>query len=146
MGFHCLFDSQVRKFYLKDVKVEFSPVYWIENGTVVPTTTTTSTTSTTTHATTTSTGNPAPIHEPPVVQIKDMGVTHSGPDSLENSMLDSPTNNEIPQDKPENLAEKHQKPAMAGIGLPSSSTGASALMQWSACLAALLTLLPSLII
>uniref|UniRef100_A0A1B0FPQ9 Uncharacterized protein n=1 Tax=Glossina morsitans morsitans TaxID=37546 RepID=A0A1B0FPQ9_GLOMM len=110
--------SEVRKSYLKEVKLEFSPVYWLENGTVIPTTTT-STTSTTTHATTTSTDQPLPLHEPPVVQMKNMGPVHSGPDSLEKSMLDSPASNEIPQNKPENLAEKHQKPALAGIGIKS---------------------------
>lgn len=115
---------QVRKSYLKDVKLEFSPVYWIENGTFVPTTTTTSTTSTTTHATTT-TGNPTPINEPPVVLMKDMSEVNSGTGPLDTSMLDSPASNEIPQDKPDNLAEHHQKPAMAGIGLAHNSSSAT---------------------
>lgn len=119
---------QVRKSYLKDVKLEFSPVYWIENGTFVPTTTTTSTTSTTTHATTTA-GNPTPIHEPPVVLMKDLSDTNSAAGSLESSMLDSPASNEIPHDKPDNLAEHHPKPAMTGIDLPHNSAASTSLAQ-----------------
>ncbi|GAB0087731.1 Protein unzipped [Sergentomyia squamirostris] len=45
----------LQKAEMLDVKIEFSPVYWIHNQTVVPTTTTTSTTSTTTTTTTTTT-------------------------------------------------------------------------------------------
>ncbi|XP_058975304.1 protein unzipped-like [Musca domestica] len=120
--------SEVRKSYLKDVKLEFSPVYWIENGTFVPTTTTTSTTSTTTHATTTA-GNPTPIHEPPVVLMKDLSDTNSAAGSLESSMLDSPASNEIPHDKPDNLAEHHPKPAMTGIDLPHNSAASTSLAQ-----------------
>ncbi|XP_054736831.1 protein unzipped [Anastrepha obliqua] len=113
--------AEVRKSYLKDVKLHFSPVYWIENGTIVPTTTTTSTTSTstTTNPTTTS-HEPVPMHEPPVVQLKDVGVTHSGPDSLEKSLHDSPSSNEIPSDVPENLAAEQQKPSLAGIAATGS--------------------------
>lgn len=103
---------------MKDVKLEFSPVYWIENGTFVPTTTTTSTTSTstTTNPTTTS-HEPVPMHEPPVVQVKNIGETHSGPDSLEKSLHDSPLSNEIHSDVPENLAAEQQKPTLAGIAV-----------------------------
>uniref|UniRef100_A0A1I8NMY9 Protein unzipped n=1 Tax=Stomoxys calcitrans TaxID=35570 RepID=A0A1I8NMY9_STOCA len=133
--------AEVRKFYLKDVKLEFSAVYWFENGTFVPTTTTTSTTSTTTHATTT-TGNPTPIHEPPVVLMKDMGDSNSAP----GSMLDAPASNEIPQDKPDNLAEHHQKPAVAGVGLPHNAGSAITLAQTAILCCCLFTTLVSLFI
>ena len=107
------------------MKLELTNPYWIENGSFVPvtSTSTSSTTSTTTHATTTSAGTPTPIHEPPVVQMTNMGPVHSGPDSLEKSMKDEPSeSNEIPQDKPENIAAKHQNTALAGIGAGSSNS------------------------
>lgn len=121
----------MRKSYLKDVKLELTNPYWIENGSFVPvTSTSTSTTSTTTHATTTSAGTPTPIHEPPVVQMKNMGPVHSGPDSLEKSMKDEPSeSNEIPQDKPENIAAKHQNTALAGIGAGHSNSAACAVIS-----------------
>ncbi|KAH8233172.1 hypothetical protein KR026_005044 [Drosophila bipectinata] len=115
--------ADVRKSYLKDVKLEFSPVYWIENGTLVPTTTTTTTTttstSTTTHATTTSTHEPTPIHEPPLVHMQDKGVQHSGPDTLEKTLHDSPSSNEInSHEAPENMSSKSGKDvALAGFGV-----------------------------
>ncbi|XP_060660703.1 protein unzipped [Drosophila nasuta] len=113
-----LINAEVRKSYLKDVKMEFSPVYWIENGTVVPTTTTTSTTSTTTHATTTINNEPTPINEPPQVRIEHMGVKHSGPDSLEKTLNDA--NNEVnSNDAPENMSSKDA--ALAGIGVSGQS-------------------------
>ncbi|KAH8298487.1 hypothetical protein KR044_006131 [Drosophila immigrans] len=113
-------NAEVRKSYLKDVKMEFSPVYWIENGTVVPTTTTTSTTSTTTHATTTSTNEPTPINEPPRVRVEHVGVQHSGPDSLEKTLNDSTANNEVnTNDAPENMSSKDA--ALAGIGVSGQS-------------------------
>lgn len=59
--------STVQKSNLRDIKLEFSPVYWIENGTFIPTTTTTTTTSTTTEPTTTSTKEPKPLTEPQIV-------------------------------------------------------------------------------
>lgn len=108
---------------MKDVKLEFSPVYWIENGTLVPTTTTTTTTttstSTTTHATTTSTHEPTPIHEPPLVHMQDKGVQHSGPDTLEKTLHDSPSSNEInSHEAPENMSSKSGKDvALAGFGV-----------------------------
>lgn len=115
---------QVRKSYLKDVKMEFSPMYWIENGTVVPTTTTstTSTTSTTTHATTTSTNEPTPIHEPPLVQMQNVGVVHSGPDSLEKTLSDDSTaQNEVnSHEAPENMSSKDI--ARAGFGAGSAGS------------------------
>lgn len=96
--------------------------YWIENGSFVPVSSTTSTTSTTTHATTTGANTPTPIHEPPVVQMTNKGPVHSGPDSLEKSMKDEPSSsNEIPQDKPENIAAKHQNHALAGVGASTNS-------------------------
>lgn len=111
----------MRKSYLKDVKLEFSPVYWIENGTFVPTTTTT--TSTTTLATT-STGDPKPMHAPPVVHLSDVG--HSN--SREHSMGDSPNihNNEIPNE-PGNYAEnmKHTKPGSLGDASSDSKSNKS---------------------
>ncbi|KAH8283466.1 hypothetical protein KR018_002993 [Drosophila ironensis] len=113
--------ADVRKSYLKDVKLEFSPVYWIENGTLVPTTTTTTTTtstSTTTHATTTSTHEPTPINEPPLVHMQDKGVQHSGPDTLEKTLHDSPSSNEVnSHEAPENMSSKSGKDvALAGFG------------------------------
>ncbi|KAM8712254.1 hypothetical protein ACLKA7_012729 [Drosophila subpalustris] len=107
--------AEVRKSYLKDVKMEFSPVYWIENGTLLPTTTTTSTTSTTTHATTTSTNEPTPIHEPPLVRVEHVGVKHSGPDSLEKTLNDSTATNEVnSHEAPENMSKDA---ALAGFGV-----------------------------
>lgn len=130
----------MRKSYLKDVKLELTNPYWIENGTFVPVSSTTSTTSTTTHATTTSAGTPTPIHEPPVVQMTNMGPVHSGPDSLEKSMKDEPSSsNEIPQDKPENIAAKHQNVALAGIGSTTANNGASIALQQSLILGASMT-------
>ncbi|EDW74061.2 uncharacterized protein Dwil_GK21574 [Drosophila willistoni] len=113
--------AEVRKSYLKDVKLEFSAVYWIENGTVVPTTTTTttSTTSTTTHATTTSTKEPTPINEPPLVHIEHMGEKHSGPDTLEKTLHDSPSSsNEVNShhEAPENMSNPSKDLAVAGFG------------------------------
>jgi len=114
---------QVRKSYLKEVKMEFSPLYYIENGTLVPTTTTTSTTSTTTHATTTSTNEPKPIHEPPLVRVEHLGVKHSGPDSLEKTLNDSTANNEVnSHEAPENMSSKDA--ALAGFGV-SGKNGAT---------------------
>ncbi|XP_065368242.1 protein unzipped [Calliphora vicina] len=136
--------AEVRKSYLKDVKLELTNPYWIENGTFVPVTSTTSTTSTTTHATTTSAGTPTPIHEPPVVQMTNMGPVHSGPDSLEKSMKDEPSSsNEIPQDKPENIAAKHQNTALAGIGASTNSatTTTTTTLQQSIMFAASMTTL-----
>ena len=53
---------------MRDIKLEFSAVYWIENGTFIPTTTTTTTTtSTTTEPTTTSTKEPKPLTEPHII-------------------------------------------------------------------------------
>ncbi|XP_067627487.1 protein unzipped [Eurosta solidaginis] len=129
--------AEVRKSYLKDVKLEFSPVYWIENGTLIPTTTTTSTTSTstTTNPTTTS-HEPVPMHQPPVVQVKNIGVTHSGPDSLEKTMHDSPSSNEIPNDVPDNLATEQHKPSLAGI----AATGGSVQQLQQQCYALLVAL------
>ncbi|KAH8257643.1 hypothetical protein KR038_004246 [Drosophila bunnanda] len=125
--FHYL---QVSKSYLKDVKLEFSPVYWIENGTLVPTTTTTTTTSTstTTHATTTSTNEPTPIHEPPLVHMKDQGVQHSGPDTLEKTLHDSPSSNEVnSHEAPENMSSNPGKDvALAGFGVNAAGSIAAA--------------------
>lgn len=122
------FPLQVRKSYLKDVKMEFSPVYWIENGTVLPTTTTTSTTSTstTTHATTTSTNEPTPIHEPPMVRMEHVGEKHSGPDSLEKTLSDASTaQNEVnSHEAPENMSSKDA--ALAGFGVAGDSNSAAA--------------------
>lgn len=59
---------QVVKAELIDVKVEFGPIYWTHNLTLIPTTTTTTTTtttSTTTEPTTTSTMEPKPALPPP---------------------------------------------------------------------------------
>lgn len=116
---------------MKEVKLDFSPVYWLANGTIVPTTTTTTTSTsstTTTHPSTTNKGlrnqsnEPKPLHEPPVVQMTSMGPIHSGPDSLENSLpSDTVDSNEIP----DNLSEKHQKPNLAGITYNSGSSIAS---------------------
>ncbi|KAH8354999.1 hypothetical protein KR093_003503 [Drosophila rubida] len=118
-------NAEVRKSFLKEVKMEFSPVYWIENGTVVPTTTTTSTTSTTTHATTTSTNEPTPINEPPLVRLEHVGVKHSGPDSLEKTLSDSTADNEINTNEvPENMSSKDT--ALAGIGVSGQSSGGRA--------------------
>lgn len=115
--------AEVRKSYLKEVKMEFSPLYYIENGTLVPTTTTTSTTSTTTHATTTSTNEPKPIHEPPLVRVEHLGVKHSGPDSLEKTLNDSTANNEVnSHEAPENMSSKDA--ALAGFGV-SGNNGAT---------------------
>lgn len=122
--------------------MELTNPYWIENGTFVPVTSTTSTTSTTTHATTTSAGTPTPIHEPPVVQMTNMGPVHSGPDSLEKSMKDEPSSsNEIPQDKPENIAAKHQNTALAGIGASTNSATTTSLQQTIMYAASMTTLL-----
>ncbi|EDV98473.1 GH22655 [Drosophila grimshawi] len=118
--------AEVTKKYLKDVKMEFSPVYWIENGTMVPTTTTTSTTSTTTNPTTTSTSTnePTPINEPPLVRLEHLGEQHSGPDSLEKTLSDSTAtnNNEIgSSDAPENMSSKDA--ALAGFGGMADNSG-----------------------
>ncbi|XP_052843678.1 protein unzipped [Drosophila gunungcola] len=124
--------AEVRKSYLKDVKLEFSPVYWIENGTLVPTTTTTTTTSTstTTHATTTSTNEPTPINEPPLVHMKDKGVQHSGPDTLEKTLQDSPSSNEVnSHEAPENMSSNPGKDvdvALAGFGINAAGSIATA--------------------
>lgn len=104
-------------------------MYWIENGTVVPTTTTstTSTTSTTTHATTTSTNEPTPIHEPPLVQMQNVGVVHSGPDSLEKTLSDDSTaQNEVnSHEAPENMSSKDI--ARAGFGAGSAGSNRATL-------------------
>ena len=77
------------------------------------------------------------MHEPPVVTVKNVGNSQSGPDSLEKSLHDSPSSNEISNDVPEDL---HQKPALAGITLGSNSSG----HKMGICLsvAALLSVLP----
>lgn len=130
---------------MKDVKLEFSPVYWIENGTLVPTTTTTTTTSTstTTHATTTSTNEPTPIHEPPLVHMKDKGVQHSGPDTLEKTLHDSPSSNEVnSHEAPENMSSNPGKDvALAGFGVNAAGSIAAA---GTAAMTLLLSLLLSL--
>ncbi|XP_039481558.1 protein unzipped [Drosophila santomea] len=137
--------AEVRKSYLKEVKLEFSPVYWIENGTLVPTTTTTTTTSTstTTHATTTSTKEPTPINEPPLVHMKDNGVQHSGPDTLEKTLHDSPSSNELnSHEAPENMSSNPAKDvALAGFGV---NAAGSTFIAGSTSLTLLLTLFLSL--
>ncbi|XP_016947339.1 protein unzipped [Drosophila biarmipes] len=137
--------AEVRKSYLKEVKLEFSPVYFIENGTIVPTTTTTTTTSTstTTHATTTSTNEPTPINEPPLVHMKDQGVQHSGPDTLEKSLHDSPSSNEVnSHEAPENMSSNPGKDvALAGFG---GNAAGSISTAGSAFLTLLLTVCMSL--
>ncbi|XP_037713896.1 protein unzipped [Drosophila subpulchrella] len=137
--------AEVRKSYLKEVKLEFSPVYFIENGTIVPTTTTTTTTSTstTTHATTTSTNEPTPINEPPLVHMKDQGVQHSGPDTLEKTLHDSPSSNEVnSHEAPENMSSNPGNDvALAGFG---GNAAASISTAGSAFLTLLLTVFMSL--
>ncbi|XP_053685267.1 protein unzipped [Sabethes cyaneus] len=51
---------------MEDVKIEFSPIYWMENGTLVPTTTTTTTTTTTSTTEATTTNEPVPISNTPL--------------------------------------------------------------------------------
>ncbi|XP_055529404.1 protein unzipped [Wyeomyia smithii] len=50
---------------MEDVKIEFSPIYWMENGTLVPTTTTTTTTTTTSTTEATTTNEAVPISNTP---------------------------------------------------------------------------------
>lgn len=108
----------VQKRYMKDVRCEFSPIYWIENGTFVPTTTTT-TTSTTTHPTTTkhSGGDAKPMSEPPIVLLSDIGrsVVSTTDSKMSKSKSDGEDINEniIPTESRENYAEnlKHMKDA-----------------------------------
>ncbi|XP_055853982.1 protein unzipped [Episyrphus balteatus] len=112
--------AEVRKSYLKDIKLEYSPVYWIENGTFIPTTTTT-TTSTTTHPTTTKHSDAKPMSEPPIVLLSDIGrsvVSTSSADSKSSksksdSNGDDINENIIPNESRENYAEnlKHMKDA-----------------------------------
>ncbi|XP_023163132.1 protein unzipped [Drosophila hydei] len=130
--------AEVRKSYLKDVKMEFSPVYWIENGTLVPTTTTTSTTSTTTHATTTSTNEPTPIHEPPMVRVEHVGDKHSGPDSLEKTLNDSTSTNEVnSHEAPENMSSKDA--ALAGFGVGGSNSAIATIQATGYAVVALIS-------
>ncbi|XP_055624570.1 protein unzipped [Toxorhynchites rutilus septentrionalis] len=67
---------------MEDVKIEFSPIYWIENGTLVPTTTTTTTTTTTSTTEPTTTNEAVPIHNTPI-------------DDSDNFQLDDDMSNEI---------------------------------------------------
>lgn len=112
---------EVRKSFLKDIKLEYSPIYWIENGTFIPTTTTT-TTSTTTHPTTTKhNGDARPMSEPPIVLLSDIGrsVVSTTDSKSPKSKGDSRSNGEdineniIPTESRENYAEnlKHMKDA-----------------------------------
>lgn len=114
--------AEVRKSYLKDIKLDYSPVYWIENGSFVPTTTTTTTTSTTTHPTTTKhSGGAKPMSEPPIVLLSDIGrsVVSTTDSKIPKSNSDSSSNGEeinenvISTENRENYAEnlKHMKDA-----------------------------------
>lgn len=76
--------------------------------------------------------------EPPVVHLKDVGETHSGPDSLEKSLNDATVNNEITKDDvPGNYAEKQEakptKACVAGVcsGSGSGSSAAALHCSWA---------------
>lgn len=127
------------------MKLEFSPVYWLSNGSLVPSTLSerennspdstfdsSSTSSASTEAT--STFNVPAVSDnelpPPVVQVQDVSPVLSGPDSLENSLLNAPVSNEIMVEQPENLSENHGKPLLASVGMiESSMSGAEALLS-----------------
>ncbi|XP_055908239.1 protein unzipped isoform X2 [Eupeodes corollae] len=108
--------AEVRKSYLKDIKLEYSDIYWIENGTFIPTTTTT-TTSTTTHPSTTKHSDAKPMSEPPIVLLSDIGRSSvstsdsKSPKSKGAGGDDEINENIIPNESRENYAEnlKHMK-------------------------------------
>ena len=73
---------QVLKKDMKDIKIEYSPVYFINNNSLVPTTTTTTTTTTSTTEPTTTTKEPAPLPETPKYDVTDNEII---PESQENT-------------------------------------------------------------
>ncbi|XP_058463256.1 protein unzipped [Malaya genurostris] len=95
---------------MEDVKIEFSPIYWIENGTLVPTTTTTTTTTTTSTTEATTTNEPVPISNTP---IDEFGI---------GSRLDDDMSNEIDR----SLATSREEVASSrSIDKPESSISLS---------------------
>lgn len=74
-------EAYLRKAEMLNVKMSFSPIYWIHNQTFVPTTTTTTTTTTSTTQATTTSREPKPISPPveePPHNIKEVDIDQSG--------------------------------------------------------------------
>lgn len=115
--------------------MEFSPVYWLSNGSLVPSalgdrekTSASGVESPTppiADATTLGSSVTSDNDLPLAVQIQDVGPILSGPDSLENSLLNAPVSNEIVEEQPGNLAENHEKPLLASIGMIGSAENAA---------------------
>lgn len=115
---------------MEDVKIEFSPIYWIENGTLVPTTTTTTTTTTsTTEATTTF--EPVPITNTPIDKVGSRLGEDDSDDMMSNE-IDRLSREEVASsrsiDKPESSI------SLSSIGGSSGSkggAGSGAVTRWS---------------
>lgn len=129
--------------------MEFSPVYWLSNGSLVPSAISErnknpeaemdSATLPSTEATTLSVAKASENELQPEVQIQDLGPILSGPDSLENLLLNPPVSNEIMVEQPDNLAEDNEKTLLASIGMIAGAEN-SAFCRRSFTLSALLLL------
>nr|XP_029730996.1 protein unzipped-like [Aedes albopictus] len=114
---------------MEDVKIEFSPIYWIENGTLVPTTTTTTTTTTTSTTEATTTSEPVPITDTPLADLSNRfggGAIDEEMSNEINSREEAASSRSI--DKPESSI------SMSSIGGAGSgkrqSSGATSTTRW----------------
>lgn len=117
---------------MEDVKIEFSPIYWIENGTLVPTTTTTTTTTTsTTEATTTF--EPVPITNTPIDGFGNRPGAGDGDDMMSNE-IDRSSQEEIVSIR--NIDKPESSISLSSIGGSSSGSkggagGSGAVSRWT---------------
>ncbi|CAD7089199.1 unnamed protein product [Hermetia illucens] len=110
--------ANVQKYYMQDIKFEFSPVYWLENGTLLPTTTTTTTT-TTTEPTTTSTREPEPV-VPPLIHVADSARSSNDGGHNDASVAESKKN-------PNDIEDMQAGNALNGDASPVTNTGGDSL-------------------
>lgn len=113
---------------MEDVKIEFSPIYWIENGTLVPTTTTTTTTTTTSTTEATTTNEPVPITDTPIADLGNrLGVDEEMSNEI-NSREEAASSRSI--DKPESSISMSSIGG-AGSGKRQGGAGSGATSRWS---------------
>lgn len=114
---------------MEDVKIEFSPIYWIENGTLVPTTTTTTTTTTsTTEATTTN--EPVPISNTPIDDSAN-SILSDGGDEMSNEIDRSPATSREEVASSRSIDKSESSISLSSVG-GSAKGGAPPNLRWSA--------------
>lgn len=114
---------------MEDVQIEFSPIYWIENGTLVPTTTTTTTTTTTSTTEATTTNEPVPITDTPLEDIGNrLGVNEEMSNEI-NSREEVASSRSI--DKPESsISLSSIGGSGGGSGKRQGGAGSGATTRW----------------